>query len=472
MLVAEHGYTLEQAEARTARGRRPWTAAPIGRHSSAGFLSGSDIHDAMVSLSASHAACGIPAEASARTLRSLLLASALPRDERFQARLDDIERTVRTGYAKFATPIQDEGDTPLPFINMSNWDTEPVPEQDWTVADRIPRRQVALFTGEGAGGKSTIELHRSAAHVLGREWLGTRPEQGPALFIDAEDDEKVIHRRLAAITKHFGVTFADLTKGGLHLISLVGQDAVLATASRSGKIEPTPLYKQILETVGDIKPVTIGIASSANVYAGSEIDRSQVQQFISLLARLAILANGDTTLIAHPSLTGIASDTGLSGNTAWHNAVRARFYLKGVKAANGEEPDGDLREIVFKKNNYGPVSEKIVLRYADGLFLPVPGVNSLDRAAREAKGEDVFLGLLQRFTREGRNTSDAQGPTSAPAQFAQESEAKDAELKKDDLAGAMRRLFEKNRIQVEAYRKDYKDRTRLALGPNPKGPEP
>jgi RecA-family ATPase len=472
MLVADHSYTLDQtAKPEPREGGDPgpradWAA--LARR----IIEGRDIHDAMVQLSASHAACGIPAEASARTLRSLLLASALPRDERFQERLDDIERTVRTGYAKFATPTQDEGQTstPLPYINMSNWDNEPVPDQDWTVANRIPRRQVALFTGEGAAGKSTVELHRSAAHVLGREWLGTLPEQGPALFIDVEDDKKVIHRRLAAITKHFGVTFADLIKGGLHLISLVGQDAVLATASRSGKIEPTPLYKQILEAVGDIKPITIGIASSANVYAGSEIDRSQVQQFISLLARLAILANGDVTLIAHPSLTGIANDTGLSGNTAWHNAVRARFYLKGVKPADGEEPDGDLREIVFKKNNYGPVSEKIVLRYADGLFLPVPGVNSLDRAARDAQVEDVFLALLQRFTREGRNTSDAKGPTYGPALFAQETEAKEAGLKTDDLAGAMRRLFEKDSIHREPYRKDSKDRWRLAVGSKPKGP--
>ena len=31
---------------------------------------------------------------------------------------------------------------------------------------------------------------------FGRDWLGTMPEPGPSLFIDAEDDEGVIHRRL------------------------------------------------------------------------------------------------------------------------------------------------------------------------------------------------------------------------------------------------------------------------------------
>jgi AAA domain len=238
---------------------------------------------------------------------------------------------------------------PLPFINMSKWDDEPIPEQDWAVYNRIPRRQCVLFSGEGAAGKSTEQLHLSAAHVLGRDWLGTMPEQGPGLFIDAEDDEKVIHRRLAYIAKHYDVRFDDLIKGGLHLISLFGQDSVLATVSRGGKVEPTPLYQQILEAVGDIKPIMTGFASSANFFAGNELDRGQVQQFISLMTRLAIVADGATVLISHPSLTGITNDSGISGNTQWHNAVRARLYMKGIKPENGGEPDGDLPRSCSRK---------------------------------------------------------------------------------------------------------------------------
>ncbi len=117
--------------------------------------------------------------------------------------------------------------------------------------------------------------------------------------------------------------FSDVIKGGLQLISFAGQDAVLATANRSGKIEPTALYKQPLEAAGDIKPKMIGIASSANVFADSEIERSQVQQFIGLLTRLGIIANGAVVLISHPSLTGISMDTGLSGNTQWRNALES-----------------------------------------------------------------------------------------------------------------------------------------------------
>jgi RecA-family ATPase len=367
---------------------------------------------------------------------------------------------------------------PLPFINMADWDKEPIPEQEWVVKNRIPAHQTTLFSGEGAAGKSTIQLQLLAAHALAaadvdagkvpsRDWLGSLPEPGPGIYFEAEDGDKILHRRLAAIASYYGVTFADLIKGGLHLLSFVGQDAVLATASRNGKIEPTQLYNQLLQAAGDIKPKMIAIASSANVFAGNEVDRSQVQQFVGLLTRVAIVARGAVNLLSHPSLTGIDKDTGLSGNTQWHNAVRARFYLKGVKPQTGEEPDNDLRELVFKKNNYGPLSETIALRWKEGLFLSVGGASNLEKLAAEQTADRVFLILLTRFNRQRRNVSDR--PTSngyAPTTFAKEDEAKAARLSKDALADAMRRLFAADKIHVEIYGKPSNTHSKLALGPH------
>ncbi|MGB6707446.1 MAG: hypothetical protein WBE94_20310, partial [Pseudolabrys sp.] len=65
----------------------------------------------------------------------------------------------------------------------------------------------------------------------------------------------------------------------------------------------------------------------------------------------------------------------------------------------------DLREIEFKKNQYGPLGQSIVLRYNNGLFLPVAGVSSLDKIAREASADGVFMDLLRRFAGQGQNVS-------------------------------------------------------------------
>jgi RecA-family ATPase len=331
------------------------------------------------------------------------------------------------------------------------------------VPDRIPLRQSSLISGEGGAGKSNTTLHLCCAHVLARDWLRSLPEPGPAIFMDAEDDNKELHIRTGAIAKHYGVTFGDLIKGGLHLLSFVGKDAVLATASRSGKVEPTPLYQQILEAAGDIKPKMIGIASSANVFAGNENDRTQVQQFVALLTAIAIQANGSVQLISHPSLTVINNGTGLSGSTQWHNAVRARSYMASVKAEPGEQPDSDLREIIFKKNQYGPVSESIVLRYQNGLFLPAAGMASLDKAALEMRAQEVFLALLRRFEQENRHVSDKTGTTYAPALFAKEDEAKKAMLTSKHLADAMRQLFRDGKIWNERHGKPSAPRFHIAV---------
>jgi RecA-family ATPase len=331
------------------------------------------------------------------------------------------------------------------------------------VPDRFPLLQTTLLSGEGAIGKSTIQLQLTLAHVLGREWLGVTPEPGPAIFIDAEDSDDELWRRSAGIIAYYGTTFAQAKRGGLHLMSFAGKEVAFAVPDRRGKIEPTPLYKQLLEAANDIKPKMIGIASAANVFAGNENDRAQVQQFVGLLTRLAMAARGTVQLISHPSLTGITSDTGLSGSTQWHNAVRARCHLKGVKAKEDEQPDNDLREIVFKKNNYGPISASLILRYRNGLYVPEPIFTSADQASREATAQEMFLTLLKRRNAENRYVSAKSGHGYAPRELAETEEAKQAGFTKRDFQIAMERLFKAGKIDNEPYGRPSRPSYRIVI---------
>jgi RecA-family ATPase len=359
---------------------------------------------------------------------------------------------------------QDRAPRELSFIDMSSWDDGPPPERPWGVRDRIPLRQPTLFSGEGAIGKSLVELHLCVAHVLGRDWLGSLPEIGPAIYFGAEDEQDELRRRLTPIADHYHATFAEMISGGLHLISLAGQDALLAVPDRHGKMLPTPLFNQLFEQACDIKPVHIGIDTSADVFGGNENDRTQVRQFVGLLRKLTIAANTSLALLAHPSLTGINTGTGLSGSTGWHNSVRARMYLTSPTTEEGEQPDSDLRELRFKKNNYGPVSDSIVLRYKNGLFLPEHSISGLDKLAREAKADEIFLNLLKRLTKEGRNVGDKRNsPNYAPAMFVKEPEAKGIKMRKSDFEAAMLRLFKDNKICAEPYGRIDRGSTRIVL---------
>lgn len=305
---------------------------------------------------------------------------------------------------------------------------------------------------------------KNVAHVTGKDWLGSMPEPGPAFYIGAEDDKNEIHIRLAAIAQHYNATFKELTDGGLKVLCLLGSDATLcAASSKSGKVEVTKLYRDLYEAAGDIKPKNISIDTLSRAFAGNEIDRVEVYAFAMHMQALAMVASGSVTVLSHPSLAGISSGSGISGSTAWHGAFRFRQYLKGTKASDGEQPDSDLRELEFKKNQYGPTGESIVLRYQRGLYLPEGGVSSLDKVAREQKTEEVFLDLLARYEREGRNVShNTSASTYAPASFCKEKEAKG--IRKDHLAAAMSRLFEAQKIHIEDYGRPSRPLSRLKLG--------
>ena len=347
---------------------------------------------------------------------------------------------------------------------MSAWDRAPIPERKWSIRDRVPLKQAGLFSGEGGTGKSIIELMKNVAHVAGKDWLGSMPEPGPAFYLGAEDDQEEIHIRLAAISKHYEVTFKELTDGGLRVLPLLGKDATLCAVTKGGNIEVTALYRQIYEAAGDLKPKNISIDTLSRAFSGNEIDRVQVYAFAMHMQALAMVAEGSVTVLSHPSLQGINSGSGLSGSTAWHGAFRFRQYLKGVKASDGEQPENDLRELEFKKNQYGPRGDNIILRYQRGLFLPEGGVSNLDKAMRTATAEEVFIDLLRRFSAHNRNVSDkANANNYAPTAFAREDAARKQAIKKADLEQAMRGLFSADKITVEQYGKPSLHRYRLAL---------
>src|SRR5262249_30894367 len=92
--------------------------------------------------------------------------------------------------------------------------------------------------------------------------------------------------------------------------------------------------------------------------------------------------------------------------------------------------------------------ENILLRWQNGVYVVVPGEDSLDRLAGDARVDELFLTLLRRFTEQGRNVSDKSGTSYAPAQFAEHHEAKEAKVPSKIFVEAMERLFEAKKIRV------------------------
>jgi RecA-family ATPase len=347
---------------------------------------------------------------------------------------------------------------PLAELDLSQWDHKALPEREWAVHNRIPSQQVAMLSGDGAAGKSLIALQLCASIALSRpDWLGALIKPGHAMFVSAEDNEGELIRRLGSILKSYGAKFADL-QGRLHIYDLSGEDATLATFHH-GILKETPLLRRLEKAAFEICPQLLVLDASADVFGGDEIQRVQVRKFIARLRWGAIKTGGSVLLLAHPSLTGMASGSGLSGSTAWNNSCRARMYFTGVKSTEEGEEDDGLRLLQVVKSNYGPSNERVRLRYKAGVFV-LEQSNTFEQIAAQCKVDEIFLRCLSLCQEQGRNTSPSSTSNNyAPTLFAKMPEANGS--KKDGFAASMERLLSAGRIRIETYGPPSKRQQRL-----------
>jgi RecA-family ATPase len=351
----------------------------------------------------------------------------------------------------------------IEVINPVDLAGRPVPERMFLAGPLIPFPNVTLLYGDGGAGKSQIGLQLAVARAIKKEWLGLHTIAGKTLILSAEDDEDEIHRRLASICLHYKCSLVDL--GDMRVIDLVGQDAVIGELMRNGRIVATDLYHFMIREISSFEPTLVIVDALSDAFAGDENNRTQARQFIGMLRRPSVRYRCSFMPIAHPSLSGITSGRGTSGSTGWNNSVRSRLYFEGVEVAGGE-PDPDLKRLREPKGNYGRPGFELLTRYENGVYVPFGGAGTMDRAAKAAQAENVFMAILKRLTEQGRFVGSSAGVNYAPAVFVTEAEATELMVSKDQLKAAMIRLFREKRIRIEEYvGPNYSRKMRIAEAP-------
>jgi RecA-family ATPase len=331
------------------------------------------------------------------------------------------------------------------------------PPREWHVEGLIPANQVTMLGGDGGVGKSLLALQLAVASAAGKTWIGHHPAQGPAMYISAEDDRDELHRRVSAIASSQAIQMESL--GSLILRSLAGEDALLAVAdSRQGTLQTTPLLSELDQAIGDYGIRSLYLDTLADFHSGQENDRAVARQFIGILRGLALRHECPIILLAHPSLTGMSSGSGLSGSTAWNNSVRSRLYFERVQE-DGYEPDPDRRRLSTKKANYGRTGDEWFMRWQGGVFVPEEADTGFGASAASMKARRVFLDMLRKYTDEGRNVNANGGPYYAPTIFSKDKRSE--RVSRSAMVEAMNDLFAAGRITQEEYGRSGKRATRI-----------
>jgi RecA-family ATPase len=360
------------------------------------------------------------------------------------------EEAKARGNGQARPPIkkQANGEAPPPelhIISVASLAGKPVPPREWFVPDVIIANRVTILSGNGGDGKSLLAAQLGVATVTETDWIGYLPKPGGVLYASAEDDPDELHRRIAdIIAGREELSFEAMR--GFDILDLSATDALfMKPEGRAGALAVTALFSQIEAKIKELNPCLFITDALANVYGGDENIRTQVAQFISLLDGLAIRQRVTIVLVAHPSLSGILSGTGTSGNTHWNNGARGRLYLEPAKDGDGQA-DPCLRKLTVMKNNYGPKGTSIALKWERGRFVLIGGEGSFERMAAEAKDDSLFLKLLKGVTEQGRPVSPFGGRNHAPSVFADMPDANGTKAPR--FKAAMERLLRDKKIIV------------------------
>ena len=268
-------------------------------------------------------------------------------------------------------------------------DDEKIPEREWLIEDWVPLHRVALFTGPGGIGKSTLGLQIAAAMACGnRNWLPneedkesvvplTMGESAPVVFWTAEDELVEIARRIARFRGGKPFALDGNVEDRLHALDATGKVLWTPRARGSGHVatlgELTDHGQWLREKCVSVGARLVILDSLAAAYASDENHRGLVRAFTGSWDAWARDSRCTVLIIAHPPKSGST----YSGSTDWEAGVRSYLTFNVVATERRGSQERTSRNgtpsrapcLELAKTNYGrPRSRLWIVRCSRGLW--------------------------------------------------------------------------------------------------------
>ena len=384
------------------------------------------------------------------------------------------------GFAATASPA-------APFIlrPFTPFDPAKLPPREFLFGKHYQRRVVGGTVAPGDFGKTSLCMVEQVSMATARNLLGEQPKERLRVWYhNGEDSLEELNRRLAAICQHYVIPQSELS-GWFFMTS--GNEVPLRVArGYSNLVINTGLIENINSQIGDNEIDVATFDPLVTLHGVPENDTGKMDTVVRIFAGIADQQNCAVELSHHTRklMAGSTADYSVDdmrGAGAVKDAMRAVRMLNRMTPKDAEDvgiPEHEraayFRLDRVKGNNSRPALAtwrrfvNVELPNTDEVGVVVPwefpgqgAAPSPQKAEAERRVEAVFLALLDRFATDGRNVSD-RGPTSAPALFAKEPEARAAKLGKAPLAEAMRRLFASAKIRMEPYGRTDHGKQRIA----------
>lgn len=369
------------------------------------ILSGDVYHDSLRDLAASLVATGMKPGAVVNHLRGLMDASTTSKDERWQARRNEIPRLVDSACDKYGSENfislmkQAQASKELRYKLLNAAQITALPPLKWLVRGVLPAEGLAALYGVSGSGKSFLALDLFAAVAEGRRWYDCRVTQAPVVYacLEGEAGFKV---RVQAWESHHGRPLPDAMRVVLQPFKLTdAQDiaelaaAIVAAGSKGAVV--------VLDTMNRAAPT-----SDEN----SSRDMGEILEGAKALQNLV----GGLVVLVHHS--GKDQTRGMRGHSSMYAALDAAIEVtrdgerrawRMAKAKDGQDGVGypfTLEEISLGEDEYGdPITSCVAVpadpaeakRQKQFTQRQTEGLQSLYRAAVEHGEEDADGARIQ-----------------------------------------------------------------------------
>lgn len=266
------------------------------------------------------------------------------------------------------TPASDTGnaqeaEAKVTLTTWQDWDPKDVPAREWIIEQWLPAGRVALFTGKGGRGKSSLALMLAAAvatDATNAQFLGQPVRlSGKVVFASWEDEKAEMVRRLQRVSGQQ----ADALDGRLVGVDLAGCGPLWEPPHRATTDTPGQLSQHgaaLCALASGHKARLLVIDPVAAAFAGNENHRGLVRAYMSYWDKWARENQCAVLQIAHPPKNAAS----YSGSTDWHSAARVLWSL-GYERDEEAAPDNQTLQLCCEKSNYGRLPAPMQIERTD-----------------------------------------------------------------------------------------------------------
>jgi len=280
------------------------------------------------------------------------------------------------------------------------------------------RGTVTLLAGDGKIGKSLLLQQFLSCAAMGMPCIGKHIVKCKSFGYFCEDTHDWLARRQFDINAALGVEMPDYEQN-YSWESRADRDCVLANFEY-GRMQLTTgvadgWWRMLWAHVDEAGSELIGIDTARAVFAGNELNASQVTPFMRALQAEAVKRNAAVILLAHPPK---ADRNGFAGSGAWLNSARHGISLRRPPDYDEETDEPRFKRILRGLGaNYsaGRSSDTIVWR--DGVFVsdeaqpPRNPITSIDKNDLDWR---VLAGMRRIVANNGPIPADWAHPLSMP----------------------------------------------------------